>query len=149
AVRQLLEAPPMRDVARNFPQEEIERFRRLADGIGEGIAARDLGAYLAADEAFHLALLGLVGNGTLTRLVADLRSRTRLTGLSAMLSSDSLGESVREHHELLDLIVAGDGEGAYELMVRHIGHVTGWWSGRDEHDEDTGERIGEPLATPV
>ncbi len=55
-----------------------------------------------------------------------------------MKESSLLDASAAEHHELLRALVAGDGSGAHELMVRHIRHATGWWAGRGE-DEPAGD----------
>ncbi|HEY1106686.1 MAG TPA: FCD domain-containing protein, partial [Agromyces sp.] len=85
-----------------------------------------------ADTAFHLALLELTGNGHLVRLVRELRQQTRLVGLVDLAETDALAASSLEHGELVRLLVAGDGEAAEALMRRHIGHVAGLWSGRDE-----------------
>jgi DNA-binding GntR family transcriptional regulator len=38
-------------------------------------------------------------------------------------------QSAAEHHELMDLVEARDGEGSEQLMRRHIGHVRGLWAG--------------------
>ncbi|NUT58216.1 MAG: FCD domain-containing protein, partial [Agromyces sp.] len=46
--------------------------------------------------------------------------------------SDELESSSLEHAELIRLLVEGDGEAAEALMRRHIGHVAGLWSGRQE-----------------
>ena len=51
-------------------------------------------------------------------------------------TTETLNRSASEHHELLDLLCAGDGEGARELTMRHIGHAIGWWAGRAEPTED-------------
>jgi DNA-binding GntR family transcriptional regulator len=131
-VRRWLEVPAVRIAADNFPLERLDALRDLADEIVA--AARD-GRYadhLAADSAFHLALVELTGNTRLVALVAELRSQTRMVGLAGLKDTEELERSGREHHELLDLIVAGDGDAAARLMDAHIGHVLGWWSGRNE-----------------
>jgi DNA-binding GntR family transcriptional regulator len=136
AVRQLLEPPAMRQLAENFPQDRFPELRARADEIVAGARAGDLKAYLAADHAFHLGLLELLGNRLLVEVVADLRSRTRLTGLATLLKTEQLDRSAGEHHELLDLLAASDGQGAHDVMMRHIGHAVGWWAGRPEKAAD-------------
>jgi DNA-binding GntR family transcriptional regulator len=131
-IRQWLEAPPMRQLAGTLGEPELSRLRAEAEAIVTSADAADLRAYLAADNAFHLHLLSLAGNDRLVTLVGDLRQQTRLIGLATMLGSPELAESSIEHLTLLDLLAAGDGPAAEELMRRHIGHVTGWWSGRPE-----------------
>ena len=131
-VRHYLEPQAMAQLAANFPLAELDRVRALADRIVRGAADEDLLVYLAADKEFHLALLGFLGNPMLVEVVADLRDRTRLVGLTSLLRTDQLRESALEHHRLLDLLVAGDAEGARALMHQHIGHVVGWWAGLEE-----------------
>jgi DNA-binding GntR family transcriptional regulator len=134
-IRQSLEVPPMRQLAGALPEAALAALRTEADAIVAGAAAADLRAYLAADTAFHLHLISLTGNDRLVALVGDLRQQTRLVGLANLLGTPELARSSAEHHTLLDLLAAGDAAAAAELMHRHIGHVTGWWSGRPEASE--------------
>jgi DNA-binding GntR family transcriptional regulator len=130
AVRELLEPPAMRALAATRPDlaEARERSRRIAAAA----AAGDLEAYLEEDRRFHLGLTARTGNPMLTAVVDDLRRRTRLPGLTALVGSHELAASAAEHDELLDAIAGGDGDGAEALMRRHIGHTTGWWAGAPE-----------------
>lgn len=131
-VRLLLEPPAMRRLAGHVPTNELPHLREAAASIVEGAAHGDLASYLAADAALHGSLTALVGNRRLTGLVTELRTQTRLPGLSRMLATEELRVSAQEHHELLDLLEAGDGAAAEALMHRHISHVLGWWAGRPE-----------------
>lgn len=131
-IRQLLEAPPMRWLAGKLPEETAERLLELADEIVRAGREGRFEDYLEADTTFHLTLLELTGNRHLVLLVRELRQQTRLTGLVNLADSDELEGSSLEHAELVRLLVAGDGEGAEALMRRHIGHVSGLWSGREE-----------------
>ncbi|MFC7404079.1 GntR family transcriptional regulator [Georgenia alba] len=133
-VRRLVEVPTVRELAGAVRPEDAERLRGLAQAIVDAAAGGDLPGYLVADIEFHHELLTLAGNERLVDLVTDLRRQTRLSGLSDMLHTEQLMESAREHGALLDLVVAGDADGAEALMHRHIGHVLGWWSGNAEPD---------------
>lgn len=133
-VRQLLEAPAMERLAGRLPDGALPGLEALADRIEQGARDGDLRAYLEADQEFHLSLTRMLGNPVLTESIADLRSRTRLVGLASMKESAMLDASAAEHHELLRALVAGDGPGSHELMVRHIRHATGWWAGRGEDE---------------
>ncbi|TDC75172.1 GntR family transcriptional regulator [Streptomyces hainanensis] len=127
-VRLLLEPPTIRDVVPVIPRADFPRLRELAQAIVDAVNAEDLVAYINADRVFHLALLAYAGNSQLSTIVSELRSRTRLLGLTPLLESGRLEESAVEHHRLLDLIEAGDAAGAQALMERHIGHVRGKWA---------------------
>ena len=131
-VRLLLEGPPMRRLAGTLPDDVVERLQGLADEIVRAGREGRFEDYLEADTTFHLTLLELTGNRQLVRLVRELRQQTRLVGLVNLADSDELEGSSLEHAELVRLLVAGDGAGAEALMRRHIGHVAGLWSGRDE-----------------
>ncbi len=131
-IRRLLEAPPMRSLAGALPDETVERLKRLADEIVRAGREGRFEDYLEADTTFHLTLLERTGNRHLVRLVSELRQQTRLVGLVNLADSDELESSSLEHAELIRLLVEGDGEAAEALMRRHIGHVAGLWSGRQE-----------------
>ncbi|RKN21112.1 GntR family transcriptional regulator [Micromonospora musae] len=129
AVRLLIEPPTVRDVVPVIPKEDFGDLRALAQAIVDAVECGDLVGYIEADHVFHLTLLGYSGNRFLVDVVSDLRSRTRLLGLTPLLESGRLGRSAAEHHELLDLVEARDPSGAELLMRRHIGHVRGLWAG--------------------
>ncbi|MCA1307876.1 GntR family transcriptional regulator [Microbacterium esteraromaticum] len=134
AVRRLLEPPLMRQLAGEIPAQAFAELRETADAIVAGAAQGDLTSYLEADRAFHEAVNAHSDNPRLTSLISQLRKETRLPGLAGMLATEELSISAAEHHELLDLLEAGDGEQAEAVMHRHIGHVIGWWAGRDESE---------------
>lgn len=133
-VRRWLEVPAVRLAAEAFSAADLPRFRALADRIVVTAAAADFVEYLAADLAFHLALVELAGNRRLVELVAELRRQTRLVGLAEMKDTEELEASAREHHRMLDLIIDKRVDEVAELTHTHIGHVLGWWSGRAESE---------------
>lgn len=135
-MRRWLEAPAMRVAADKLPGLPIEPYRKLADTIVSAAGRADFPAYLEADTAFHLALLEVVGNQRLVDLVAELRGATRLVGLATLVNSAELEQSSVEHHTLLDLLAAGRGADAEQLMHTHVGHIIGWWAGRSEVGSD-------------
>ncbi|MBS3182441.1 GntR family transcriptional regulator [Leucobacter manosquensis] len=132
AVRQLLEPPLMRHLAGKIPADAYSDLRAMADTIVQGAAEGDLTTYLEADRAFHYAVNTNSDNPRLINLISQLRKETRLPGLANMVATQKLSRSAAEHHELLDLLESGDGESAEAVMHCHIGHVIGWWAGRDE-----------------
>jgi len=128
AVRMLIEPPATRDVVPFIPARDFPGLRSLAAPIVTAAASGDLVSYVEADRVFHLALFGYSGNTHLLEVVSRLRAQTRLGGLSRLVAEGKLGESAREHHELLSLIEDRDASGAEALMRRHIGHIRGLWS---------------------
>lgn len=135
-IRMLIEVPTVGEIAAACDEELAPRVEALREGARtiEGLAVEpDLLRYVEADRQFHLALLALSGNRHLVQIIDNLRSRSRLYGLQELADRGQLADSAREHEQLVDLILAGDAEGATALMARHIGHVRGLWAGgRDE-----------------
>ncbi|RLV56919.1 GntR family transcriptional regulator [Aeromicrobium phragmitis] len=138
--RRMLECPPMVEVARIFDASIRPRFDELIAAINDSAESRDFATYVRSDKAFHLGLLGLLGNPVLVDVVGNLRDQTRTVGIASKITPAQLRASIDEHAALLDLLEAGEGEAAAELMDRHIGHVLGWWSGEAEDSAVTAVR---------
>lgn len=131
-VRRWLEGPAMRIVATKLSASSAGELSALADAISAAARRNDFRGYLAADFTFHMALLRVAENEQLVEVVSELRRQTRLVGLATLRDTIELELSAREHHVLLELLVAGKGAEAQRLMDVHIGHIVGWWSGRTE-----------------
>ncbi|HWC80993.1 MAG TPA: GntR family transcriptional regulator [Pseudonocardiaceae bacterium] len=128
-LRALIEVPTVRRIAeQGVPEPVAARLREIAADLEEASARRDLIAHVRLDMEFHLTLLALADNPRLVETVASLRSRSRIYGLRALADADALVPSAREHAELLELVLAGDADGAEALMDRHIHHVRGIWA---------------------
>lgn len=132
-IRELIEVPTIGRATSAATPEQLRAWRPVALEIVAAAHDHDLVAYLDADRRFHLGLLALAGNGHLVEVVSDLRKRSRLYGLTRLDATGRLVDSAREHLELLDLMLAGDAEGAQACMRRHLGHIRSLWAGgRDD-----------------
>lgn len=127
-IRSLIEIPTVVELAATADPVSLEALRPAAREIVQAAVSGDLIAYVEADTRFHLGLLALAGNAHLVEVVGDLRKRSRLYGLTPLVKSGRLLASAEEHLELLDALVARDGEAVREVMTRHIGHVRGLWA---------------------
>lgn len=128
-LRQLLEVPAMRALAANFPVETLPHWRGIADEVSAHAASANLTGFIERDRDFHLGLLELYGNERLVDAVRELRQRTRMVNLARMKQSNKLTDSAAEHHLMLDLLEKGDGASLEDLIILHLSHVAGWWSG--------------------
>jgi DNA-binding GntR family transcriptional regulator len=128
-VRMLLEIPAVVAQVGAVDPERLAELRGLAGAIVEAARQENLDAYLAADTAFHTALLAGYGNSLLVETVTRLRHRTRLYGLDSLVHTGKLVDSAAEHVELVDLIEAGHPGEVSALMQRHLSHVRGIWAG--------------------
>ncbi|MFF4394611.1 GntR family transcriptional regulator [Streptomyces sp. NPDC001480] len=130
-IRALIEIPTVVALTGTADRAGLQALRPAAREIVTAAAAGDLIAYVEADTRFHLGLLALAGNAHLVEVVADLRGRSRLYGLTALLEAGRLPASAEEHLELLDALLARDEQAVHEVMTRHLGHVRGLWATRD------------------
>lgn len=128
AVRLLIEPPSMHAVIDNIPEEAFTELERIADLCLEAAQSEDLRDYLSHDRDLHALILTHTGNPQLVELATSLRLRTRMYGLVVLARTGRLAESAREHHTLIQLLRAGDGAGAEELMRQHIGHAREIWA---------------------
>lgn len=131
-LRDMIEVPAVGRVAE--AGHGVQGLKPLADELDLTAAEGELQAFIAADMAFHLQLLGLLGNPVLVDEVRRLRGMSRLYGLRRLHQEEegALAATAHEHHELLDLVEAGDRAGAEALMRKHLGHVRGIWAGCEE-----------------
>ena len=130
ALRVLLEVPSAGRVAGTLEAEQVDRLEALLTETEAKADAFDIPGFLAADRAFHLALLEPLGSRRLVDLVAMLRDQTRLYGLPSLVSSGILKTAAAEHREILDAIVAGNADAATSAMQRHLEQTTrGVWTG--------------------
>lgn len=142
-IRELIEVPTIGRATACATPRQLEELRPLALDIVRAAQDHDLIGYLESDRRFHLELLALAGNGHLVEVVSDLRKRSRLYGLNRLDETGRLVESAEEHIELLDLMLAGDSEGAQDCMRRHLGHVRSLWAdGREGTPPAAGLRFG-------
>jgi DNA-binding GntR family transcriptional regulator len=73
------------------------------------------------DDRLHLAIAEASGNQLLTRLIRELRQRTRMFGLRRIPSRFEAGKT--EHVAILDALAARKPGRAAELMQIHIDHA--------------------------
>ncbi|SOE55820.1 DNA-binding transcriptional regulator, GntR family [Streptomyces sp. OV198] len=127
-IRSLIEIPTTVQLATTADRVSLEALRPAAREIVTAATAGVLIAYVEADIRFHLGLLALAGNAHLVEVVGDLRKRSRLYGLNALVEAGRLQDSAEEHLELLDALVDRDPEAVRRVMTRHLGHVRGLWA---------------------
>lgn len=130
-VRRLLEPAAAARAARQPAERRAEaepRLRAAARTVDDAAQAGDVIAHVRADRDFHLALLELAGNPVLAETVLRLRDRSRLYGRGGDRLLSTLRQAAAEHEHLVDLVVAGDADGAWAAMAHHVGHVRAEWS---------------------
>lgn len=118
-LRELLETHAL-VVAARLRITDTEDLRRAADAVADAVRDRDVPRYLAADRAFHRALVGKADNPRLTKMVLQLRDDMRLYGIDSPEGRERQETSVREHYEMIEVASRGDVERAAPLVTQHI-----------------------------
>ena len=118
-MRELLERFAVVNVARKR-LKDTDGLKKLADAVAVAVKARNVGAYLEADRAFHEALVSRAGNPRLTKMIMDLRDDMRLFGIESAEGEERQRASVKEHYQLVEFAVKGDTKNIAALMTSHI-----------------------------
>ncbi|WP_040805643.1 GntR family transcriptional regulator [Nocardia concava] len=131
-IRLLLEPPVVREITPLIPDADFPHLRSLAEKIVEGAEGGDLVEYTAADQIFHLTLLGYADNPRLNALVSDLRDHTRLFGLASLAKKGQLVDVAREHLTIVDLLESRDQDAVERFLRAHIQQARGRWAKPEE-----------------
>jgi DNA-binding GntR family transcriptional regulator len=134
-LRLFLEVPAIEQLAGHVSAETLAVCRAHVRECKEAAERGSLIEFLDSDRAFHLSLIGALGNRRLVEMLGHLRDQTRLYGLRDLAEGGQLVTSALEHETLLDAVEEGDAERAREAIVRHLHHTRGSWAGRVEQPE--------------
>ena len=117
AVRSLLETESARLAALHASPEGVELLRELCERGEQAVTDGDVEGIVAANAAFHAAVMDLSGNKVLAELAGrvDRRVRWYYTPVAPRRGR----ESWKEHAELIDAIAAGDADRAADAMRDH------------------------------
>ena len=117
AVRRVLEAEAARLAVGRMTAETLGTVRDAILGMRrvEEVAPDH---HWTVDDLLHLSLARASGNRLLAHLVADLRRRTRMFGLSRIPTRFEPGKG--EHLDILDAVERGAADDAAAAMQRHL-----------------------------
>lgn len=145
AARRMIEVGSLDAVAANIGERHVAELRELTR---REHAARDAGRHSDAihhSAAFHVRLIGVAGNDTLTEFVSQLTSRSSLI-IAVYGSRHSVGCDCGEHDDLLELVAAGEAARSRAWMERHLARIEASLSFRaaDEATPDFHAIFGAP-----
>jgi len=122
AARRIVECGAIAQVVARATPAKLDELRDIVrrEQEAEARGERRESIYLSGE--FHVALSRLSQNDTISDILAGLVSRSSL--VIATFGSPMSGSCRHtEHHDVLDLIAAGDADGAREWMERHLRDV--------------------------
>lgn len=122
--RRVIEPAVVRRLARAPTRETSDALVAHVEQEVEARARGDKRAVIRMSGEFHNLCADLAGNAALAR---SLRELTTLTCLIILVYDASLAQSCRadEHSLIVNAVKNKDGDGAVELMLRHLDHIEG------------------------
>lgn len=105
-----IEPVAAQEAARFAGPEEIENIKKCLDAMGTSGANPD--ETLAADIAFHVAVLHASGNRFLFQFSAMIETALRFSIRATNRSKGVIGPNIADHANIYSAIVAGDGQAA-------------------------------------
>ncbi len=116
----VLEAQAAADAARRGGREaDIAPLHTAIDAMDAALAAGDLIAWAAADDAFHAALVALGGNRRLAAITAQMADQVRRARRATLFLWPMPHQSNADHRAVVEAIAAGEADRAAELHRAH------------------------------
>jgi len=98
----------------------LEPLRDLWQALREDPPAPDA-QFVEVDEGFHVALNHAAGNRVLTEMLETVNARIRPVRMYDFLTPDRIEETIEQHLDIVEAVLAGDVELAVKELRRHVG----------------------------
>jgi DNA-binding GntR family transcriptional regulator len=118
AARRIIEASVVADVTRHCTANDIRSLRRHIEAQRETRVPGRRYEHIKLLGEFHIEIAKLGGNDVLCRILENLTARTGLMG--TFYDEDTVGCGIEDHEALVERFVAGDAEGAVQVMINHL-----------------------------
>lgn len=104
----------------NITPEGAEELTNLVDLQEFYLGKKDVARLQAIDDEFHAAICRLSKHHVINDTLIPLHRKTRLYRKIALEDQERSPKSLHEHRQILQAIIAGDGELVKSLMSKHI-----------------------------
>ena len=122
-VRELLEPEVVRLAAEALPSDEREALQEITKEMEIAARGRDRANWSKIDIKWHEILCDFCPNKLLGQIVLQSRNRMHNKGSDDHVTDQYLIDGTLEHKEIVDAILARDGELAERLLLEHIRQV--------------------------
>lgn len=119
-IRMRLEGLASKDAATRISPEEKKRLSDSVELSEFYIQKKDTEHLKELDTEFHSIIYKASGNRLLYKTLSELHGNITAYRKLSLSSGDRLEKSVREHRDILNAILAGDGELADRLTSLHV-----------------------------
>lgn len=129
--RMAIECEAVRQAALQARPEDLDALEAVLDATSEEYAScTNPIRLMELDEAFHMQLAGLSGNGELLRMLATVYDKIRFVRTADLRRLQAAGRTTTERHRaIVGIVRTGDGAAASEAIRTHI-------EGRARHAAD-------------
>ena len=119
-VRELLEPELVRLAAEALSLEIRKRLQKLTRDMEQAAKAGDRPTWSKLDIKWHELLSDQCPNRLLGQMVMEARNRMYIKAANEHVTDQYIIDGTTEHKQVVEAIMAGDGEAAEKLMVEHI-----------------------------
>lgn len=119
-IRLRIEGLATKYAAENITSEGVEELTHLMDLQDFYHSKNNISRLQAVDDEFHAAICRLSKRNILNDTLIPLHRKTRLYRKLAMEDQERSPKTLREHREIYQAIISGDGAKAKILMKQHI-----------------------------
>ncbi|MDP2519599.1 GntR family transcriptional regulator [Shimia thalassica] len=89
------------------------------DAMTRALEAKDLSAWLAADDSFHQQVIALQGNDRLHSMLGPLLDQLHRVLMTTLAHREQLARATEDHRTLLHILAAGDSNAARRELRQH------------------------------
>lgn len=120
--RMAIECEAVRQAALHAKAEDLDALNAALDQTSDEYAScTDPIRLMELDEAFHMRLASLSGNGELLRMLATIYDKIRFVRTADLRRLQAAGRTTTARHRMvLNVVRTGDGAAASEAMRNHI-----------------------------
>lgn len=127
--RILIEGHCARLAARHIDDKGAARLESLLHELEEAAVSGNMDLYTDADFLLHMEIAAISGNLVLERTLRNIRiflyTQQKETNRTLLPSKE---QSIKEHRELFEAILSGDGDRAESSMKSHLERTRALWS---------------------
>jgi len=103
-----------------MPDSQLTKLAQAWDPAQVPRKSPTVAAMVARDESFHLALAAGTGNAVLAGYLKDVNDHIHIVRRLDFTDPTRIEQTYREHHEVVQRLLARDVDGAKQLLQRHI-----------------------------
>jgi DNA-binding GntR family transcriptional regulator len=120
-IRAVLESYTLRTLAGKLTADQVARVRANLAAQARLARSGNVAKAVELDAAFHAQFVEFLGNGEILRVIVQLREKMqRVITQVFRLCPARIATSYDEHAAIAAAVIAGDGNRAADLLVRHL-----------------------------